>query len=169
MIDRIKRAVDFFSALGLWVSGLAILFMILLITIEVIGRRVLSFSTLVADEFSAYLLVIITFMGAAYTLKTGGFTRMEVVYNRFRGKGRWIIDFVFNLVSFLFLCIIDYWLWVHIISDYRSGITSISILQTPLFIPKLFVGVGGMFLLFEVILKLSLSFLPDRIKDTGGI
>lgn len=164
MVDRLRRAIGFFSALGLWTSGAAVLFMILLITVEVIGRRILSFSTLVADEFSGYLLVLITFMGSAYTLKTGGFTRMEVIYNRFKGNGRWIINFVFNLVSLVFLSTIDYWLWVHILSSYRSGMRSISIFQTPLFVPQLFMGVGVTFLLFEVVLEICLLFSPDKVK-----
>ena len=75
------------SKLGSWISGIAIMIMIFLITLEVVGRKLFGFSTLVSDEFSGYLLVVITFMGAAYTLKTKGFTRMEVIYNRFQRQG----------------------------------------------------------------------------------
>jgi TRAP-type C4-dicarboxylate transport system permease small subunit len=169
IMNQLKRIINFLSALGLWISGIAVLFMILLITVEVIGRRVLNFSTLIADEFSGYLLVVITFMGAAYTLKTGGFTRMELVYNQFKGRGRWIIDLVFNLVSLVFLMILDYWLWVHIISNYRSDMASISILQTPLYIPKLFMGLGATLLLTEVILEIVTLFSPQETNNTGRV
>ncbi len=168
-MNPLKRAIDILSALGLWISGIAVLVMTLLITVEVVGRRVLNYSTLIADEFSGYLLVVITFMGAAYTLKTGGFTRMELVYNRFKARGRWIIDLVFNLVSLVFMVILNYWLWVHIISNYRSNMASISILQTPLYIPKLFMGVGATFLLFQVLLEVMMLLLPQKNKRTGGI
>ena len=141
--------------------------MVLLITLEVVGRKLFGFSTLVADEFSGYLLVVATFMGAAYTLKMKGFTRMEVIYNRFRDRGRWIIDLVFSLVSLIFLIIICYWLWVHITSSYRSRLTSISILQTPLFIPQLFMGIGVSFLLFEVVLEIVNLFLTERTRHIG--
>jgi TRAP-type C4-dicarboxylate transport system permease small subunit len=169
IMKPLKRIVSSLSVLGLWISGIAVLFMILLITVEVVGRRVLNFSTLIADEFSGYLLVVITFMGAAYTLKTGGFTRMELVYNQFKSKGRWISDFVFNLISLVFLIILDYWLWVHIISDYRTDMASISILQTPLYLPKLFMGLGATLLLIEVLLEIVTLFSPQETKNKGGI
>ncbi len=161
--------ISLFSSLGLWISGIAVLLMTLLITVEVVGRRVLNFTTLIADEFSGYLLVVITFMGAAYTLKSGGFTRMELVYNQFKTTGRRVLDFVFNLVSLAFLIILDYWLWDHIISNYRSSMASISILQTPLYIPKLFMGVGATLLLFQVILELVALFRPQPKNDKEGI
>lgn len=169
MINILKRIISFLSALGFWISGIAVLFMILLISVEVVGRRVLNFSTLVADEFSGYLLVVITFMGAAYTLKTGGFTRMELVYNLFKARGRWIIDLLFSLVSLVFLIILDYWLWVHIISIYRSDMASSSILQTPLYIPKLFMGLGVTFLALEVIFEIVTLFSSRGKTDAEGI
>ena len=168
-MTKVRQIISFFSSVGFWISGIAVLLMTLLITVEVVGRRVLNFTTLVADEFSGYLLVVITFMGAAYTLKTGGFTRMELVYNQFKSRGRWIIDLVFNLVSLVFLMILDYWLWVHIISNYRSDMASISILQTPLYLPKLFMGLGATLLVLEVLLEIVTLFSPQKTKTAGGV
>jgi TRAP-type mannitol/chloroaromatic compound transport system permease small subunit len=69
---------------------------------------------------------------------------------------------VFNLVSLVFIIIVDYWLWVHILSSYRSGLTSISIFQTPLYIPQLFMGIGVTFLLFQVVLEIAGLFVARR-------
>ncbi len=165
----IRRIISFLSSLGLWISGLAVLLMILLITVEVVGRRVLNFTTLIADEFSGYLLVVITFMGAAYTLKSGGFTRMELIFNLFKSTGRRALGFVFSLVSLAYLIILDYWLWAHIFSEYRSGMASISILQTPLYIPKFFMGVGATLLLFQVVLDLVVLLSPESEKSREGV
>jgi TRAP-type mannitol/chloroaromatic compound transport system permease small subunit len=161
-MSYIQRTIVLLTNLGLWTSGLAVFFMVFLITLEVAGRKLFGFSTLVADEFSGYLLVVTTFMGGAYTLKTKGFTRMETIYNRFRGGSRWMIDLVFNLVSLVLIIIVDYWLWVHILSSYRSGLTSISIFQTPLYIPQLFMGIGVTFLLFQVVLEIAGLFVARR-------
>jgi len=165
----IQRVIGLLTNLGLWISGAAVLFMVFLITLEVAGRKLFGFSTLVADEFSGYLLVITTFMGGAYTLKMKGFTRMEVIYNRFKGGSRWMVDLVFNLVSLLFLIVVDYWLWVHILSSYRSGLTSISIFQTPLYIPQVFMGIGVIFLVFQVILEIAGLFLWRRTNHTAEV
>jgi TRAP-type transport system small permease protein len=161
-MSHIQRIIALLTNLGLWISGVAVLFMVFLITLEVAGRKLFGFSTLVADEFSGYLLVVTTFMGGAYTLKTKGFTRMETIYNRFKGGSRWLIDLAFNVVSLLLLIIVDYWLWVHILSSYRSGLTSISIFQTPLYIPQLFMGIGVTLLVFQVVLEIAGLFLARK-------
>jgi TRAP-type transport system small permease protein len=167
-MEQIRRIIRSLSNIGVVISGIAVLTMIFLITLEVIGRRVLGFSTLIADEFSGYLLVVITFMGAAYTLRNDGFTRMDVIYNKFKGKGRRAVDVVLNLVSLVFLLIINYWLWIHIFSTYQSSMKSISILQTPLYLPMLFMGVGATLLLLEVILVLLTLFIPLKTNQSRG-
>ncbi len=162
----VERVITFLSKLSAWISGIFIVLMILLITLEVAGRKLFGFSTLVADEFSGYMLVLITFMGAAYTVKTEGFTRMEVIYLRFKGKGRWVFNVLVNLIALIFLLIIDYWIWTFVLSSYRADTKSISIVQTPLFIPQLFMGLGVTLLVFEVILQFSLSLLG---RDRKGL
>ena len=161
-MSYIQSIIAVLTNLGLWISGVAVLFMVFLITLEVAGRKLFGFSTLVADEFSGYLLVVTTFMGGAYTLKTKGFSRMEAIYNRFKGGSRWMIDLAFSLVSLVFLTVVDYWLWVHILSSYRSGLTSISIFQTPLYIPQLFMGIGVTFLVCQVVLEIAGLFLARK-------
>jgi len=155
----IERVITFLSKLSAWISGIFVILMVLLITLEVAGRKFFGFSTLVSDEFSGYMLVLITFMGAAYTVKTEGFTRMEVIYLRSKGRGRWVLNFLIYLIALIFLVITDYWIWAFVLSSYRAEIRSISITQTPLFIPQIFMGVGVTLLVFEVSLQFSLSLL----------
>jgi TRAP-type C4-dicarboxylate transport system permease small subunit len=167
-MGHICRLIRSLSNIGAVIAGTAVLFMILLITIEVIGRRVLGFSTLIADEFSGYLLVAITFMGSAYTFRNEGFTRMDVIYNYFKGKGRWAVNVVLNLVSLVFLLITGYWMWVHILSTYRNSMKSISIFQTPLYVPMLFMGVGITLLLLEVLLEILTLFISVKTDQPTG-
>jgi TRAP-type C4-dicarboxylate transport system permease small subunit len=163
-MKTIERVIAFLSKLSAWISGIFVILMILLITLEVTGRKLFGFSTLVSDEFSGYMLALITFMGAAYTVKTEGFTRMELIYLRFKGKGRWVFNVVINLIALVFLLIVDYWIWVFVLSSYRAETKSISIVQTPLFIPQIFMGLGVTLLVFEVILQFSLSLLGGDRK-----
>lgn len=168
MTNQLQRIAAFFCAFGLWIAGFALFLMVLLVLGDVIGRKFLGYSLLIADEYAGYSLVAVTFMGGAYTLRTGSFTRMEVLYNRISGKGRWIIDLTINLVGLAYLLIIDYWLWVLIKTSYSSGETSISIAQTPLYIPQFFMGLGVTFLAFELVLQLVLLFRPARGVDRTG-
>jgi TRAP-type C4-dicarboxylate transport system permease small subunit len=151
---RFERAAALFRIVGLSLSGFAVLCMVGLVTADVVSRRFLGFSLLIADEVTGYLLIAVTFLGAAYTLSAGGFVRMELVYRRLRGKGRWVVDISIHLVSLGYLAIIAYWLGVYVVSSYRSGVTSISIAQTPLYIPRLFILLGVLLLMLEVATRL---------------
>ncbi|MBI4256233.1 MAG: TRAP transporter small permease subunit, partial [Candidatus Rokubacteria bacterium] len=59
------------SRAGAVVGAVALAAMILLITAQVVSRRLLSVPLVVADEVSGYLLVIVTFMGLGYALLNG--------------------------------------------------------------------------------------------------
>jgi TRAP-type C4-dicarboxylate transport system permease small subunit len=160
MTGILQRAVAVFCAIGLWLAGLSLLIMILLVTADIIGRQFFSFSLLIADEYSGYLLIATTFMGGAFSLRSGSFTRMDVLYNRTKGVARRVLDLVLNLVGLVYLSVLNYWLWVFIGSSYRSGVTSISIAQTPLYVPRLFMGLGVTFLVIVALLELLLLFRP---------
>jgi TRAP-type C4-dicarboxylate transport system permease small subunit len=161
MTTRKSRIIPLLRNLGLWIAGASLIFMILLVTVEVVCRRFLGFSLFFSYEYSGYLLIVITFMGAAFTLHEGGFTRMEVLYNRFKGKALFILDFFIYVVAFAYLLIIAYWLWIYVASSYSSGVTSISIAQTPLYIPRVFMFLGVALLAVEVgsiLIRLVLLF-----------
>ena len=64
-------------AAAMAVAGLAAVVMMLLVTVEVLGRSFLNVSTLIADEMGSYLLVSLTFLGLAPTLRDGGFIRIR--------------------------------------------------------------------------------------------
>ena len=131
----------------------------------------MGFSLFFAYEYSGYLLIAITFMGAAFTLNAGGFTRMEIVYNRLKGKALRILDFLIYAVSLAYLVIIAYWLWIYVAGSYRSGVTSISIAQTPLYLPRAFMFFGVALLVLEVsgaLIKLMMSSRDQRSRLPRG-
>lgn len=163
-----QRAVAFFCATGLWLAGLSLLLMILLVSADVVGRWLFGFSLLISDEYSGYLLIAVTFMGGAFSLRSGSFTRMDVLYNHTAGRGRWVLDLLINLVGLAYLSVIDYWVWVFIGSSYRSGVTSISIAQTPLYLPQIFMGLGVTFLMIVALLELLLLFRPAEADKRRG-
>lgn len=157
-----ERGAKFLRIVGLTLAGFAFLTMVGLVTTEVVCRRFLGFSLLIAHEVTGYLLIAVTFLGAAYTLVEGGFTRMELVHRRLQGKGRWVVDTAIHMVSLGYLVIIVYWLGAYVMSSYQSGVTSISIAQTPLYIPRLFMFLGVLLLVLQVAAKLI-----DLLKAKG--
>jgi TRAP-type C4-dicarboxylate transport system permease small subunit len=137
-------------------AGTATVLMMLLVTVEVLSRNVFNFSTLIADEMGSYLLVALTFLGLAPTLRDGGFIRVDVYRERTRGGARTLLDTIILLLAVGYTALLDWYLWGLAASSYRLGTTSIQVARTPLWIPQSVMAVGGTLLLAELLARLAL-------------
>ena len=63
------------------IAGIALFFMAMLVTVDVIGREFLH-PTGIAHEVSGYCLVAIVFLGLAYTLRRGRHIQITTVTSR---------------------------------------------------------------------------------------
>jgi len=143
-------------AAAMAVAGLAAVVMMLLVTVEVLGRSFLNVSTLIADEMGSYLLVTLTFLGLAPTLRGGGFIRIDLYQRRARGRARAILDACIVLLAIVYAATLDWYLWGFAANSYRLGTTSIQVARTPLWIPQGIMAVGGTLLLAELLSRLAL-------------
>jgi len=152
------KIISSLSTVGMYISGAGILIMALIITFEVIGRYLLGFSLLVADEWSGYLMVAVTFLGLAYTMKEKGFLRMKLLTNRLSQKKRSFLNIFLILIALAYSVLIDYKLFLFAYSSYSRGYSSVSIFQTPLYIPQIFMSLGMTLLVLELLREGLQSF-----------
>ena len=127
---------------GMWIAKGCLFVMVLLINIEVIGRYFLGFSTLIADEYSAYLFVGCSFLGFAYAFRKGNFLRVHTLldrlppgYLRYFHLGSCTLSFVFSVILTYELIKLPY-------TSYLFHSKSIQPSATPLFIPQLILPIG---------------------------
>lgn len=80
-----------------------LMFMSLLVTIEVICRGAFNISTLIADEYSCYACVALTFFGAAISFKSNSFINVDILYAKFSPTVRKWVDFFLNLLATAFI------------------------------------------------------------------
>ena len=72
-------------------TGWVIVLMMMLVVIEAISRYLFDHAFGVSDEFSAYAVVVISFVGLAYVSKKRAHIRVTVVFNRVPIKiQRWL-------------------------------------------------------------------------------
>jgi TRAP-type C4-dicarboxylate transport system permease small subunit len=147
---KLLTIISSLSSVGMYISGAGILIMALIITLEVIGRYFLGFSLLVTDEWSGYLMVAVTFLGLAYTMRERGFLRMELLIKRLSPQKRNFLNIILILVALTYSVLIDYKLFLFAWSSYTRGYSSISISQTPLYIPQIFMSLGMTLLVLEL-------------------
>ena len=137
------------------VSGAMVVVMMALVTTEVLSRNLANRSTLVADEMSGYLLVALTFLGLAPTLRGGGFIRIDTYRTRLDGGARLTLEVGIHLLALAYALLLDWYLWRLALEAWRLGTTSIQVSRTPLWIPQALMALGGLLLILDLLARLA--------------
>lgn len=139
------------SRCGIIAGTTALFLMGILITFEILSRAVFGYSTLVAEEMSAYLLVLLLFMGLSYTLRTDGFLRVEFLFNRFPKKVQLAVELISSVLSMLYMVLLAYQSWLFVYESYDFGYSSIMPSGIRLWIPHFAIPMGCSLMVIEFV------------------
>jgi TRAP-type C4-dicarboxylate transport system permease small subunit len=92
-------------------SGWMVAIMMVLVAFEVFMRYVLNKPPLIADEFAAYLLVAVSYLGIAYTFMEGGHVRITFLVSKVPPKvAKWLRLFtlIIGEIFVIVMCIACY-------------------------------------------------------------
>ncbi|MBM6552090.1 TRAP transporter small permease subunit [Marinomonas ostreistagni] len=132
------------------IAMLLIVYVLGHILLEIV-LRLFGTSTYVLDEFVGYAVATLTFLGLGYSLERGGLIRVGLIIERLPVSKRWLFDLFAYLVSLaMFSWLFSYW-QTNVWRSYKRGITSESIMETPLWIPQGLVLVGLGLLCFTLL------------------
>ena len=124
-------------------SAVVLGLMTLLILIEILLWNVASATTLVADEYSAYGLALIIFLGAGYCLKERGHIRITLVLGLLPSRLARIITCIATAVTTIFFGYLWWYLLKMVQSTIRYQTTSGTLTNTPLWIPQILMLLGA--------------------------
>lgn len=136
------------------VAVAALIAMTLLITFEVIVRKSFDISTKIAHDFSGYLLVVLTFFGAAITLKAGRHLRVTVLFARLNQRIQSILYKIYLIIGISFVLVL---LWASsefVMNAYTKGWLTESVIAIPEFIPEAFIPLGLLFFVLQLVAQL---------------
>jgi len=154
----VEKIADFFG----YVSGWLVPSMVLLVAVEVFMRYVLHDPAMVADEFSAYMLVGLSYMGLAFTWRQGGHVRITLLVSRLPAIVAGWIRLCVLVMIFIFMIGITHAGWEMIVYARQIDLRSDTWLTIPLFWPQLTVFVG--FLLLTLTLLLEIVRVTNKIR-----
>lgn len=141
-----KMIIRFSDRLSDWtavVSAVILGLMTLLILVEIVLWGALTKSTLIADEYSAYGLAAIIFLGAGYCLKEKGHIRITLVLGFLPDKLSRIISWIATVVTTVFMGYLWWYLYKMVQSAFRYESTSGTLTNTPLWIPQTVMLIGA--------------------------
>jgi TRAP-type C4-dicarboxylate transport system permease small subunit len=125
------------------ISAIMLGLMSILILAEIFLWNLFEKTTLIADEYSAYGLAAIIFLGSGYCLKEKGHIRIPIILNLFPEKPTRVITFVATTATTVFMGYIWWYLFKMVQATFRYNSTSGTLTNTPLWIPQTIMLIGA--------------------------
>lgn len=161
-MKRAARIVESIVSIAGHFSGWLVLLMMLLILFEVFMRYVVHRPPTIADEFSGYMLVAISFLSSAYVWKERGHVRVTALVERLpRRAASWlrVTGLGISLGFVLLLCLSSYG---YISSSFKLHLHSGTLYHVPLQGPQILVAIGFLLLLFLLAVEFGKAIVRMR-------
>jgi TRAP-type C4-dicarboxylate transport system permease small subunit len=166
-MKRAGQIVDWIADMGGYFSGWLVPVMMLLVVVEVFMRYVLERPPMVADEFSAYLLVAISYLGLAYTWRQKGHVRITIFVGRFSPRSSSWVRLITLLLNLIFLLALTQTGYKMIVYALKINLRSSTWLTFPLFWPQLTVFIG--FVLLTLVLVVEIVRAIGKIRSGENV
>ena len=147
-MNKLVRLADSLSDLMAKIAAVILGLMTILILVEIFIWNLFQKTTLIADEYSAYGLAAIIFLGAGYCLKEKGHIRITLVLGFLPAKLSRFITFAATMITTAFMGYLWWYLFKMVKSAIRYESTSGTLTNTPLWIPQavMLIGAGVFFI-----------------------
>ncbi|MBO8170876.1 MAG: TRAP transporter small permease [Bacillaceae bacterium] len=163
-MEKFVRWIDRVSSFFGVIAGLMMLAGVALVITEILVRTLMDRTIYITEEYTAYLMVGITFLGLAYTLKEKGHIRMVFLHKFVKGKARVFLDLYAFLAGFAIFAVITYTTADFFWDSVESGTRSMQISRTYLAIPQSMMPLGSLLMT----LQFSAEVIRSVIKLRSG-
>jgi TRAP-type mannitol/chloroaromatic compound transport system permease small subunit len=167
MLDSLLRLLDRVSRVAI-IAGSGLIFAAaVLVSFDVIARKVVGTSLGGADELSGYALAISTTWGLAAVLLARGNVRVDALYQRLPARLRGVLDLVGLTALALFAVPLTRHGYAVLETSWELGALSNTPLKTPLWIPQA-LWVAGLVLFSVVLIALLLRAAVALVKGDAA-
>lgn len=155
MLDRLIFRADRMALLGVRLGGAMILFAALMVSADVLTRRLFGVTIGGSDEISGYLFAIATAMALPYTVLSRPNVRIDALYGRLTPRLRAGLDLVALLALGAFALLVVWRAGATVAITWTNGSRAITPLQTPLIVPQLLWYAGWLAFAATVLLMIA--------------
>ncbi len=163
------RAVDRVSQAAGIVAVLLVVGIVVLIIAEVVCRTVFNISLSFAWEYSSYFLGTAIFLGAAFTLRTGGQVRVAFLITSRNARVARTSEFLATIFGVGITCYVAYSLILFAWQTFVAGSTSFTVVAVPLIYPTSGLAAGATLLALQMIVRLVRLVIDDPPDDRDAM
>ena len=149
-IGSIQRFIESLITKAAWVTAGGAVALVVFMVIEMVGRYLRIPDILWGEELSRYAVGFITVIAAAWVLRVDGHVRVRLFYRRLSPKWQQWIDIASFIIGLVYVSALlkyfgEAW-FIALEQDTRA----VSIIHTPMVIPRGFVLIGLVLLWLEL-------------------
>lgn len=161
LIDLLGRIAGYFAAA--MIVGIAAL-----VLSEIAFRNLLNISLTFAWDYSAYMMAGVIFLGAAFTLRSGGHVRVSLLTHNVPPKLAHAIDLAATAFALCISGFAAYALTLFAWSSFATGRTSSTIDATPLIYPQGIIAIGAILLALQFLARLIRLIQREPPEDQAA-
>jgi TRAP-type C4-dicarboxylate transport system permease small subunit len=162
-MKKIGQFIDGASYISGYLAGWVLLGIMGLTLAEVITRYVLRQPFILSDEFGAYSLVAISFLGLAYCWRASGHIRITFVVRRMPARVSNWLRVATLTIALAYVSLASKVSYDFIVDAFRRNIRSNSWLMTPLRWPEMVIPIG--FTLLSLMLMVEIAKVIRDIRS----
>lgn len=167
-MKRFIKAIDALSGAGGWLAGILMAIAFLMAIAEIITRSFFGKTLYITDEYSGYLMAMLTFSGLAYTLRERGHIRMMFLVHVLRGRAKTVYNMICLAVGFMFCLAYTWFTWEFFWDSVVNKSQSMQLSETYLAVPQAFLPLGAIILTLQFLAEFLKGVAVLR-KDTEGL
>ena len=142
-------------------AGIIIIFIMLSIASDVVGRTFLNRPITWVMEISELSLVALTFLGAAWLLKREGHVKLDIVINNLNPRSQALLNTITSVIGTI-ICLVIMWYGAKVSWDhFQRGIATYTLLGPPTF-PRYAIIAIGSFLMSIQFLRRAYGYWGSR-------
>ena len=138
------------------------------VSYEVVSRGIFGVPTMWSFDVSSYLMLLIIFLGVAYVFQINRYVRIDFLYDFLPIKGRRVIDFIEPLLSLVWIGILTWQSGKFAFRSLREGTGSGTELELPVGYIQIFIFIGAVLLLLQVLLFIWTN-IDALMKKNGSL
>ena len=153
-LARVHSWLDRISRVAVWVGGAGLLLCAIMVTVDVIMRKLFSLTMSGSDEISGYVFAVATAWAYSYCLLHRSHVRIDALYNVLPVWLRSILDALGLLLLLLYIAYLSNKAIDAFLTSWRRDSVSITTLAVPLWIPQLLWVAGLCWFAFTLVFLL---------------
>jgi TRAP-type C4-dicarboxylate transport system permease small subunit len=137
----LRRTLDAMYLAAGYLAGLCLIVIFVLMLVLSAGRE-FGINIPSGDDFAAFAMAAMAFLGLAHTFKSGEMIRVGLLIDRFSGRKRRLIEICSLLIGIAF---ISYFAWYAVrltIDSYKLNDMSQGVIAIPIWIPQIAMCTG---------------------------